>query len=450
MTPEHIRNRESIPTEDLSVLDGRRVILYGAGKIGRRVHDALAWFGVPTALFWDLRAATVGADLAGTPVRTPDFASLPENERKTCAVIVTIFAENVAEQIRADLRRAGYDRVITERGFITRLLHAECASRRAEGRFEFNLETCHICPVISDTRNRCDIFDAHVQAHFVRGLDAGRPPELVVPSAGVLVSNKCTLTCVGCNHLRDHYKAADHMDIPAGQILADLRKFVSAVDMVNKLVLVGGESMLHPEIEAILEGVMALPRVGVVHVITNGTVIPKSERVFELLASPRVIVEISGYGDRIPDKFQRNVGKFLGKLRDKGIHHRYSQTLQWFDFGGFEDRGYDRAEMGRVYDTCCFVSNDIFDGRMFKCSRSAYGTLIGKVPDYPGDYVDIRGLPVPELRRRVAEFLAMKAPNVCRHCNGASTQVIEAGQQVKFVRKAKSAAQVAEPQKAAA
>ncbi|MGD7037310.1 radical SAM protein [Methylotuvimicrobium buryatense] len=428
-------NRTQSYAPDLTALMGRRVIIYGAGKIGRRIQEALNWFGVSVDFFWDLRADTIGAELGGAPVCKPDFHALPESERGESGVIVTIFAENVAAQVRARLEKAGYTRVITERDFITRLLHGECASRRAEGQFQFDLETCHICPVVSDTRNRCDIFDDHVRQHFVQDLAPERPIELVIPSVGVLVSNKCTLTCVGCNHLRDHYVASDHVDIPAAQILADLKKFVNAVDLVNKIVLVGGESMLHPEIEAILEGIMTLPRVGVVHVITNGTVIPQSERVFELLASPRVIVEISGYGEHIPVKFQRNVDKFIGRLQARGVHHRYTQTLQWFDFGGFDARGYSESELEQVYGTCCFVSNDIFDGRLFKCSRSAYGTLIGKIPDYPGDYVDIRNLPVAEVRRQVSAFLEMKWARVCNHCNGASIHVIEAGQQVKIVSK---------------
>jgi hypothetical protein len=419
----------------LTAFRGRQVIVYGAGKIGRRVRDALAWFGVPVEFFWDIRADIVGSELDGTPVRPPDFSALPEADRAAAVVVVTVFAENVADRIRDDLGRAGYQRVIAERLFITRLLHGECAARRAAGRFEFDLEVCHICPVVSDTRHRCDIFDGYVQTHFAHGLPAGAEPDLVVPSAGVLVSNKCTLTCVGCNHLRDHYVPANNVDIPPERILADLQKLLSAVDMVNKLVIVGGESMLHPDIGQILEGVLALPRVGVVQVITNGTVIPKDQAVFDLLASPRVMVEISGYGSHIPAKFQRNVESFLARLAARGVRHRYSRTLQWFDFGGFEHRGYSEAELKRVFDTCCFVSNDIFDGRMYKCSRSAYGTLIGKIPDYPGDYVDIRNLALPDLRARMKAFLAMDRAAVCQHCNGASNLIIEAGRQVKFVRR---------------
>lgn len=420
---------------DLAAIRGRRVMVYGAGKIGRRVLQALAWFGVSVECFWDIRADIIGSALDGTPVRKPDFDAVPEADRSTVVVIVTVFAENIAERIKEDLGRAGYPKVIAERAFINRLLHGECAARLRSGRFEFDLGTCHICPVVSDIRHRCDIFDSYVQTHFAHGLPVDGGLDLVVPSAGVLVSNKCTLTCIGCNHLRDHYVPSNNVDIPPERIFADLNKLLSAVDMVNKLVIVGGESMLHPDIRVILEGILGLPKVGVVQVITNGTVIPKDEAVFDLLASPRVIVEISGYGSHIPVKFQRRVDQFLTHLATRGVRHRYVQTLQWFDFGGFEHRGYLDADLKRVFDTCCFVSNDIFDGRMYKCSRSAYGTLIGKIPDYPDDYVDIRNLAIPDLRARMKQFLAMDRASVCQHCNGASNLVIQAGRQVKFVRR---------------
>ncbi len=418
----------------LEVLKNRQIVIYGAGKIGRRVQSALDWFGESVAFFWDLKADIIGS-VDGKAVFEPDFQVIPLDNPDDWVVLVTIFSENVAAMVCDKLRQAGYLHVIIERSFFITLLYAECASRRGEGRFHFDLSTCHSCPVISDTRNHCDIFDNYVRANFVKDLAPDREPDLVVPSVGVLVSNRCTLTCLGCNHLRDHYVPNNHVDIDSQQILDDLTRFLAAVDLVNKVVVVGGESLLHPDIERILEGILSLPRIGVVHVITNGTVVPKQKRVLNLLSSERVIVEISGYGDRIPRKFQENVKRFIKRLEEYGVNFHYAQTLQWFDFGGFENRRYLDEELKRVYATCCFISNDIFDGQLFKCSRSAYGTFIGKVPDYPSDYVDIRHTPPSELRFRLVEFFSMDSVKVCQHCNGTSTATIEAGQQVKFVRK---------------
>jgi organic radical activating enzyme len=418
----------------LAQIAGKRVILYGAGKIGQRIHSALNWFGQPVDAFWDMRPEQV--DWKGdTPVVEPDFSPADRTTAENMAFVVTIFAENIRDQIRDRLHAAGYQQVFFAREDITELLHAECASRKAAGQFEFDLPTCHSCPVVSDTRNQCDIFDAHVRTHFARGLDPAHPPTLIAPSIGVLVSNKCTLTCVGCNHLRDYYEHEDNVDLPPAQILADLARLVSAVDMVNKLVVVGGESLLHPEIEALLEGILALPKVGIVQVITNGTVIPKSDRVFELLANERVMVEISGYGEHIPLKFERNVDRFIARLEAVGAHYRYVRTLQWFDFGGFEQRQYTDAQLRRVYNTCCFISNDIWNGQLHKCSRSAYGQHIGRIPAYAEDFVDLREGSIEALRARLAAFQQLPYPKACDHCNGASTATIPAGQQVRFVRK---------------
>lgn len=418
------------------LVSGHRIILYGAGKIGQRLQAALRWFGRPAECFWDRNADILGFECDGTPIQVPDPAAATELERGNCVVLIAIFSENVAEQIRSQLNQAGYTQVVADRRLLNQLLHAECASRQAAGQFSFDLSRCQMCPVVSDARSRCDLFDDHVQRHFVLGLEQVPLLELVVPSMGVLVSNKCTMTCEGCNHLRDHYVSSDNRDIAPGVILNDLEKMLSAVDLVNKLVLVGGESLLHPQIESIVSRIMQLPRVGIIQVITNGTVVPKSRRLFELLASPRVIIEISDYGDHVPVQLRPNLERFVARLEEYGIHYRRIKTLQWFDFGGFEDRGYDAVSIRRVYETCCFVSHDLLDGRLYKCSRSAYGTAIGKVPDYPGDYVDIRGLDRTTLRHRLTEFLALDHVEACRHCNGASsTHVMEAGKQLIAVQK---------------
>ncbi len=419
-----------------ALVNNQRVVLYGAGKIGQRIQAALRWFGHPAEYFWDRNAELLGFTCEDTPVLTPDVIAVPEQERSACVVMVTIFSENVAEEIRRQLVRAGYTQVLADRRLMNGLLHAECASRQEVGQFVFDLKRCQMCSVVSDARSRCDLFDHHVQRHFVSGLADSSRLELVVPSMGVLVSNKCTMTCEGCNHLRDHYVSTDNKDLAPDRIIDDLEKFLSAVDLVNKLVLVGGESFLHPHIESIVERILQLPRIGIVQVITNGTVVPKSRRLFELLASPRVIIEISDYGDHVPVQLRPNLERFVTRLEEYGIHYRRIKTLQWFDFGGFEDRGYDAASIRRVYATCCFVSHDLFDGRLYKCSRSAYGTVIGKVPDYPGDYVDVRGLDRTALRRRLTEFLALDHVDACRHCNGASsTHVMEAGKQLIAVQK---------------
>ena len=248
------------------------------------------------------------------------------------------------------------------------------------------------------------------------------------------------MTCVGCNHLRDHYHKSDNVDLEARSVLSDLTRVTEAADFIKTVVLVGGEALLHPNADQVIEGILSMPRIGVLLIITNGTVIPRSERVFSLMQNPRAIVEISGYGDNVPKHLRVKRGAFLEKLTTLGINHRYVETLKWTDFGGFEARGYGEEQIREIYKSCCFVSNDMFNGRLFKCSRSAYGTHIAKIPDYPTDYVNVRDGSRETLRQNLARFLADEKPRACNHCNGAVAPTMDAGVQIKRAPRAQRVA----------
>jgi hypothetical protein len=284
--------------------------------------------------------------------------------------------------------------------------------------------------VQKDEASGCSIFDRHISGGQLPVRNSVTVSPLVIRSMGVLISNQCNLTCVGCNHLRDHYHKSDNVDLEIRSVLSDLTRVVEAADFIKTVVLVGGEALLHPNVDQVIEGILSMPRIGVLLIITNGTVIPRSERVFDLMQNPRVIVEISGYGDNVPKHLRLKRGGFLKKLTSLGINHRYVETLMWTDFGGFEARGYGEEEIRRIYKSCCFVSNDMFNGRLFKCSRSAYGTHIAKIPDYPTDYVDIRDGARETLRQNLFRFFADEKPRACNHCNGAVAPAMAAGVQI--------------------
>lgn len=415
----------------LAWLGSHRVIIYGAGKIGERVHRCLCRLGIPTWFFWDVKAETI-QELCGVPVRKPDFHELASSQRADAIILVTVFSENVRMMIRDKLRAAGYHHTMIDLEWIDALLYWDCQRQVEEGRFAFDLKTCHLCPVGKRAPAGCAIRDGYIRRRWVTGLssDLGTS-RLVIASMGLLVSNRCTLTCKGCNHLRDHYKASDNIDIPAEQLIEDLGRVVDAVDLIDTLVVVGGEPFVHRDIGAILERILELPKIGVIHIITNGTALPDRDRTFPVLANPRIFVEISGYGHNIPGHLRKNVKHFVSELEAHGVNHRITSSMQWFDFGGFEQRAYSRTDQLRVYNTCCFKSNDLFDGKLFKCSRSAFTTFLRKIPDFAEDYIDVRGLPKERLRRSLQGFLQKQIFNACRYCNGTSTATIPAGLQVE-------------------
>lgn len=411
-------------------LKRKKIIIYGAGKIGERVCRFFSHFGIPVSFFWDAKAELI-REVGTLPVLKPDFQQIPPEDREMYLVIVTPFSENICRMIQDRLLEAGFCNTITDRKFVNSLIYFKCKADVYEKKFHFNLTTCFFCPNAKGSESRCEIFDDNVEKNLVTDkLNLDRQNALVIPSMGVLISTRCNLRCKGCNHLREYYKPSDNFDIEAARIFDDLGRVLDAVDFVYTLVIVGGESFLHKDFENIIDRALRLPKIGIVQIITNGTVVPKDERAFELLSGPRVIVEISGYGDKIPKKLQENVKLFIAKMDKFNVNYRYTKQMQWFDFGDFEDRGYSKEELSRVYSSCICVSNDLFDGKLHKCSRSVFGTYLGKIPDFSSDYVDVRRTSKEDMRMKLAEFFGKKYAEVCRFCNGTSTATIEAGEQV--------------------
>jgi len=412
------------------LLNEKKIIIYGAGKIGKRVYQSLLPLGFKAALFWD-RNADIIENFNKIPILKPDVHSIPLEQRNDYVMIVTIFAENVSYEISNNLSKIGYNNIIYDRKIINSLIYQACKRSVSDNNFIFDITTCHICPV-KDQKGGCDIFDDYVAKKIAKGVNtfSTTKENLIIPKLGILVSNRCNLSCKGCNHLLYLRKSKDNIDLTPEELLEDLTKIVEVSDLISKVVIVGGEAFIHPDLYIILKEILELPKIGIIHIITNGTIIPKNPDLFRLMSNKRIILEISNYGEKLSKKLQDNMKKFMLELDKYNVNYLCMNTLQWFDFGDFSKRFYSKERHHNIYKTCCFVSNDLFKGRLYKCSRSVFGTFLGKIPNYTEDYVDIRNCPKEHLRNELINFLKNEFPEVCQHCNGTSTKTIEAGIQL--------------------
>lgn len=422
-------NNAQANAQDLArAMEEKKVILYGAGKICRLFVKYLERRDLTPYAIWD-QAPELVHDIPGHIISKPDAASIANKD--DYLIIVTIFSTPIAMELAEDFAKQGFKHIYYEREIFGDVFHIDCESDVNEGTFELNHKTCHMCPKSTSLKNRCQIYDRHLLKE--KGLFASNEKTdgmIVMDKLGFLIHNRCNLTCKGCNHLRDYYDDADNKMLPLDQIMDDLRKVSQAVDFIDKLVFVGGEAFLQKEFDKVLLQSGQVQNVGIMQIITNGTVVPKNTHVFDVMMDLNVIVEISGYGDNLTDKQKANVEKFIQHLEDRNIEYQHLQTMSWFNFGDFNHRRYNREKWKKVYEECCFISNDLFDGQLHKCSRSAFARQLNFIPDYKKDYVDVRSIDdVAELRAAIRTFIDNDMPVVCQHCNGVTADTIPAGVQ---------------------
>jgi hypothetical protein len=421
-------------TDDIAQLRKTGVLVYGAGKIGSRLIQACRYFDIPVHVLWDQRADDLGV-IEGIPVSRPVESFIPDHLRNI-PTLMTVFQPVRAAALKSCLEKQGLEKVITDRMFFNALSYHECRTQQSKDEFVFDLNKCIKCPLQKDNTTSCNIFDAQLMQASSQISQKNETQPLIVRNIGLLITSKCNLTCIGCNHLRDLYEKKHNIVLHEQDVLNDLDRLLESIDFLKTLTLVGGEAFVHQHVDEIIQAILEKPKIGMLHVITNGTVVPKP-KVIEILRDPRVFVEVSGYGDSIGQHLISKRDTFLRIMDEKGINYKYGEFYEWTDFGDFEDRGYSEDKIKEVYHNCCFVSNDIFNGELHKCSRSAYGKFIGKIPDFPLDYVNLRAYDDPiQRRKRLLEFFADERPRVCNRCNGTSELTIEAGVQLPLKEKA--------------
>jgi organic radical activating enzyme len=411
-------------------------IIYGAGKIGGLVYEALLTSNHSLRAVWDEKPDACLQFPNRSLITKPSPDLVDCEDRSRILVYVCIFSPSMAKHVGERLRLEGFTNVIDDRSDISRFIESNCSIRLAEFKLKPKLQQCFQCPARRDELSPCAVFDnlfTRSQSFSDEAKDV-----LTLDTLGLLITTKCNLTCVGCNHLRDLFEKNDNVDFKPELILEDLQKIVSSVDAIKSLVVVGGEALVHPDFKLIISEIKKVPKIGFIQLITNGSYIPQESSVLEVLRDDRLIVEVSGYGSAVGNANIRRREKFLKILSEREINFRYDETANWTDFGDFRQRNYTSTRLKKVYGECCFVSYDLFNGELHKCSRSAYGKFLGKIPDYPRDYIDIRSTTDPKLLRSKLALFKKMIPTACQHCDGTSTKTIQAGVQVVRVNRTKA------------
>ena len=225
-----------------------KLILYGMGRIGRRILPTLMnEFSVP----YLIDGKQSGSEILGLKVLNLPQAAEQLKKEKIKIVVTTVMASYT--EIAAELEKYGFHE---NEDF--------CYFERFAG--EWNLRW----------RNRC-----------------------VLSKIDTVITSRCTLKCQNCNMFIGH--VTEPQDISFESLKNNFDLFFDSVDFVYEYTLLGGEPFLHKDLKEIISylGDKYGDRIGQINLISNGTVLP-SEEVMKTLVRYHVTVHISDYTCSVP------------------------------------------------------------------------------------------------------------------------------------------------------
>ncbi|MBO4864514.1 MAG: radical SAM protein [Eubacterium sp.] len=266
--------------------------------------------------------------------------------------------------------------------------------------------------------------------HFSRYNACRKMKNGTIYHLGIMLTSGCNLNCRHCADLIPFRKALVYNK---EQVIEDLNKLLEAVDIIEEVLLIGGEVFLYKDLKTITKYCIDNPKIKNVILTTNGSIIP-DEEMLDLLKDKKVMVRVSGY----PEYVTPTRKKLISLIKEKSIKCEDLSFQQWKDVGINNKKNSTPKELEELFIGCpmkdCLSING--DGLIFWCSRemAAYYTADYPTPD-SSEYINVRDSSINELREKWIKFLDLKYLSTCDYCNGINDNSRDVGTGLQIIPK---------------
>lgn len=341
----------------LRVPDGDNII-FGAGMVGVRMLDACRRLGIRITAFCDNDRSKNRA--GGIPVLSVETAS--RDFAGANFILALLNPRPALEQLGA---------LGVPQAFSAGLLRRDPVVMHRPDCFGQPFAEYH---TVMHTIARQQALAGHLDGSAVS-----------LPCLDVMVTELCTLNCTNCSSLIPYYRPEHHpAHRRADDIVKELQALSSCVDRIFEVVLMGGETLLHPEYHLLAARIARMERVDSVCVLANGTIRPLPEHL-SVLADRKIYFRVSDYGRHSP-----LAAETAAILADNGIAGYLQTYAAWARFLPLPKRGLGRRDLESAFRTClaphCYP---LRDGKLHRCEFVPNAMRVGAIPDEPGNRVDL-------------------------------------------------------------
>lgn len=229
------------------------------------------------------------------------------------------------------------------------------------------------------------------------------------------LADHCNLNCQCCNHFSP---IAEKVFLSCGQLEKDLKRLETLLGNKNvgKVMLLGGEPLLHPEINEILRiSRECLPN-ATLDIITNGLMLPKMKNTFwKSMKDSQVNLKVTKYPINFDYEYCEELAKEHGIMLSYGVVPEPVKTTYHLPIN-------DNAVFNpyQMYMKCYHANQCVVlrEGRLYTCPLAAnvhhYNKYYGKhIPAGEDVSIDLHNATD---WKEIEEFL--KRPNkMCSHCD---------------------------------
>lgn len=363
--------------------ENRKIILFGAGEIGKRAILRMDYLGLKENILCiaDNNQDKIGSMIEGIEIRSKEEIA---KQYAGATIIITIGNNEVAEQIKNDLMQLGfYD-------FLSRqvLLH----------RFQY---------------------DGHREKALVCHGDV-----YILRQVVVNVTERCTLKCKNCSELMPRFQAPKDAD--KHKVIESITRLANMVTYIQDVTLMGGEPLMNPEFSQICEAVGRLKNAGkvkFVSIVSNATLVP-DKQLLQVMHEYGITIMFSDYG-RLSVKMK----ECIEACEKANVQWRFAyaggeseEKLQtWSEVGPLVDQHFSEEELKNKFANCNSVydCNTLYKGGYYFCCFAPSLARLG-ITKKSADSFDLmrEDVSFKELTEEYHRFMQNeKVMDACNYCN---------------------------------
>lgn len=395
------------------------IILWGAGHLGSELGKKLLELRLPLFCYWDLRAEKI-EKCNELPVYQPFYA--PEH-LDNALVIFSVTSGLIQGESLQKLNEKGYNFISGMEVYqqlicplSTEYLDlGECCDRP-----ECNVDTCG------------KLNKLLLESYY-------REDKILLETGYLFITQRCSLKCKYCIAYMNSYAPELKFDYSAERILKDIDRLSEVCSYIKRIVVYGGEPLLHPDIGEIVQRLTEKENIGVIDIVTNG-IYRQPDSVIQSLKGKNIQIEVSNYEEALSPQQIEARDKNIDRMRALGLNPTvHGITPEWIKPRTFYDKGWGEKERIKLKQECDYFrasldnkvkqSMVIANGRFYPCRMACSVHTLGEA-DYPEDYVEVDSCQGQDMVRALNALYGKSCFMTCGHCEARQGEITSiAGEQ---------------------
>ncbi len=253
---------------------------------------------------------------------------------------------------------------------------------------------------------------------------------IYIPQVEFLITTYCTLNCKYCSNYISQLEDKNRKHLSFENFKVQLDNLLKNIYKLNSLIIVGGEPLLNPDFNKILQYSLSQKKVENVYIFINGTLIFRPEDI-EILKRYRkkVCIFLSNYSSNekvLPLLKNNKIKELLNKNKIKYI---YNEKTYWVKQDPIISYGRTADENSMLFCKCGVPSVSVVDGFLHVCPKAAAAQSNGIINFDSEDRLDLNN---PISKEDIISFYSNSRYKICGHCAGpeATRYIIFPAEQV--------------------